>query len=148
MQVNIREAVSDDYMSIFGLIKNELGYGHLDYDKLCVRLEEMKANDSYLTIVAELDGRVVGFIGFDIGLTYNYESERIYILALAVAKEHQRQGIGARLSRWVEDYATGNGIRIIVLTSRFQRTGAHAFYEQNGYSKKSFGFYKELNNPY
>jgi len=144
MKLSIREAMSGDYKPIHGMIENELGYRLLNFEKLCARLDRMKKDDRHLTIVAEADGRTVGFIGIYRGLAYNYEGEYIQVLALAVTKEMQRKGIGALLTRWAEDYAVANDIHTIVLTSRLQREDAHAFYESKGYIKRSYGFYKEL----
>ena len=144
MQVNIREACSDDYLSIFSLIKNELGYEYTDYDKLCIRLELMRADDSYLTVVAECDGDIVGFLGLHRVIAYNIVNESMHITALAVFNNLQGKGVGSQLLRWAEEYAINNGIRNVVLTSRLHRAGAHAFYEANGFERKSYGFKKEL----
>lgn len=144
MNFNIREARSDDYSSIFLLIKNELGYEHIDYDKLCIRLELMKASNAYFTVVAEYEKCIIGFLGLHKVIAYNVDGECMQISALAVSKNLQGNGVGSQLLRWAEEYAIDNNIRKIVLTSRLHRTGAHAFYEANGYEKKSYGFKKEF----
>ena len=144
MQLTIREARPDDYGAIHSLIANELGYEQTDFGKLCVRLGKMDADPDLLTVVAVAEGKVVGFIGLCRGLAYNIDGEYMQISALAVSTELQNKGIGTRLMKWAEDYAENSGIRNIVLTSRLHRTAAHAFYESIGYSKKSYGFKKDL----
>ena len=62
MQIDIREAFPCDYHAIHSLITNELGYAHIDYDKLYVRLELMKLDNKYLTLIADYEGTVVGFM--------------------------------------------------------------------------------------
>jgi predicted N-acetyltransferase YhbS len=52
MQIIIREAQAEDYLSIGYLIKDELGYKDLNFEKLFERLQIMKSSDKHLTIVA------------------------------------------------------------------------------------------------
>ena len=144
MQIILREARLDDCLSIGNLIKNELGYKKLDSEKLLIRLKKMKFDDKHLTIVAESDGNIIGFIGFFKGIAYNYDGEYIQIIALAVSSQYQNIGIGSKLLNWVEDYAIQYDIRSLGLNSGLKRTEAHAFYEHKGYLKKSYGFVKDL----
>jgi len=144
MQLTIREAVPDDYSVIYSLVVSELGYAQTDYGKFCTRLDIMNADVNLSTIVAAVEGKVAGFIGLSKGIAYNIDGEYMQVSALAVSKEHQRKGIGSRLTKWAENFAVSNGITTIVLTSRLHRTDAHAFYESNGYVKKSYGFKKDL----
>jgi len=144
MQLTIREAIPADYWAIHSLIANELGYDQTDYNKLCARLDLMNADTNLSTIVAVAEEKVVGFVGLRKGLAYNIDGEYMQVTALAVRKELQNKGIGSRLMKWTENYALSIGIHNIVLTSRLHRTGAHAFYESNGYVKKSYGYKKDL----
>jgi len=144
MQIIIREAQAEDYLSIGYLIKDELGYKDLNFEKLFERLQIMKSSDKHLTIVAENDCKIVGFLGFYKGIAYNYDGEYIQIIAFAVYKEHQNKGIGSTLLRWIEDYAINHGIRSFGVNSGLKRADAHAFYEHNGYLKKSYGFAKDI----
>ena len=144
MQISIREARPDDYHAIGELIKNELGYSQIDVEKLYIRLDKMKADDAHMTVVAESDGEIVGFIGTHRGLAYNVETEYLQIFSMAVRKELQNKGIGSQLIKWAENYAVENNMERIILTSRLHRTEAHAFYEGNGFIKKSYGFMKEF----
>lgn len=144
MQLKIREAEKKDYDSIYQLIRNELGYGQVDYEKLCVRLDLIDSDDKQLTVVAEDNGRIVGFIGICTGVPYNYEGEFMQVLALAVSGDMQKRGIGAELMSWVEEYARKRGISCITLTSRLHRADAHAFYESIGYANRSHGYKKYL----
>ena len=144
MQMLIRKSQDEDNISIGNLINEELGYKDLNYEKLLNRLQKMKSDDKHLTVVAEIEGKVIGFIGFYKGIAYNYDGEYIQIIALAVKKEYQNRGIGSQLLKWVEDYAIGHNIRSFGLNSGLHRTEAHSFYENNGYLRKSYGFVKEI----
>ena len=144
MRIDIREAQQVDYPTIGELIKNELAYPLVDLEKLYTRLNKMKTDVMHATVVADIGGGVAGFVGAHRGLAYNIETEYIQILAIAVKKDLQNRGIGSRLIKWVEDYAVANNAERIVLTSRLHRVEAHAFYESNGFIKKSYGFMKEV----
>ena len=144
MQLTIREAKADDNMSIYELIKNELGYQQLDYEKLLDRLEAMEQDDKHLTIVAVAGGRVVGFIGILRGIAYNIVGEYIQIVAFAVVDDLQNKGIGTQLLNWVENYALDRNIRVFEVSSNMRRLDAHSFYEKNGYTRTSYSFKKTL----
>ena len=98
------------------------------------RLESILSDSDYLTIVA-CDGEdIVGFAGARVGLLY--ENDRCYgqIMALAVASDRQRQGVGRMLLQALESALMGREVSVLVVTSGNHRTGAHGFYERNGYT--------------
>ena len=148
MQINIRKAESVDYISIGSLIKDELGYQHLDMDKLFDRLDIMEADDKHLMVVAEIGNQVIGFIGIYKGIAYNYDGEYIQIIALAVLATHQSRGVGSQLLKWVEDYAEKQGIRSFGVNSGLLREKAHIFYERNGYIKRALALPKIFNHNF
>lgn len=55
-------------------------------------------------------------------------------MALAVASDHQRQGVGRLLVQAVESVLIGREVSVLVVTSGNHRTDAHRFYEKNGYA--------------
>ena len=61
-----------------------------------------------------------------------------------IKKEKQNMGIGKKLLEYMEQYAKDKGISSIVLNSGVQRTAAHAFYQNNGYDKRSWCFSKRI----
>lgn len=144
MDVLIRLAETRDYPAIAGLLHKELGYPKLDKALLYQRMDRMAADEDFTTAVAEKDGTVVGFMGLNRRLSYNYDGEVIQIIALAVSESCQGQGIGGRLLRWAEDYARQLGIFDFIVSSGFQRLDAHRFYEGNGYRKTSYTFKKHV----
>lgn len=143
MTIAIREAATADYPAIYDLIQNELGYQDLDQAKFFQRMERIAEDVNYVTIAAELDGSIVGFLGLRRGIAYNLDGEYIQIIALAVSKQKQGHGIGTRLLAWAEAYGRKNGAVKFTLNSNMRRTDAHQFYERNGYQKSSFAFYKD-----
>ena len=143
MQISIREACENDYQAIRNLIKNELGYHDIDFDKLFQRLKLMEASKHHATFVAVEKDQVLGFIGLLNYITYEIDGY-VRILAMAVSQEYQGKGIGSRLLEQAEQYARHNNITQIMLTSNQNRLDTHRFYERNGYTAESFGFFKTI----
>lgn len=141
-KIIVRNITKSDYISVYNLIKNSLGYRNA-IASLSARLDRLTDN-GYTTLVAELNGVVVGFVGFLVMYAYEFEGDYIRILALASDKDYQNIGAGTALLNAVEKYATDNGISTIALSSGAERTEAHSFYENRGYYKYGFGFKKEL----
>ena len=98
------------------------------------RLEAIVQDGGYDTLVACDGAEVVGFIGTRIGRLY--EGDELYgqIMALAVAPDHQRCGIGRTLIEAAESVLVERGAQVLVVTSGNQRADAHAFYENCGYA--------------
>ena len=55
-------------------------------------------------------------------------------MALAVAMDHHRRGIGRTLIEAAESILVERGARVLVVASGNHRDDAHAFYEKNGYT--------------
>lgn len=141
----IREAEEQDFSAICTLMKNELGYSDLNDAKTINRLRYFKDNNDWVTYVAVGRGEIMGFIGVMKSLAYNIEGYYSQIMALAISEKAQRKGIGTKLVQKAEEWSVANGIDDIGVNSSIKRIGAHAFYEKNAYTKKSFSFKKVLN---
>jgi len=73
--------------------------------------------------VAEVDGRIVGFLVGKPG------EDRAFISWIAVHPAHWRKGIGGKLLKAIEEKANKAGLRIVELGTPFARK----FYEKYGY---------------
>lgn len=144
MHIIIEEAAPQDILSIGNLIRYELGYTNLDFNKFTNRFQMMKQNKDYLILVAKDADRVVGFIGTCKGIAFELDGEYMRIIALAVNRDYQHKGIGSQLIRHAEDYAIEQNIHYTAVSSGLQRIDAHRFYEKNGYTKKGYSFKKEI----
>ena len=142
MDITIREAITNDYSDICRIINTSLGYPDVTLPALSERMARMQANGNYFNLVATDGAEIVGFISVSQGIAVEIDGDYFRIIALAVDETHKRRGIGRALLAHMEQIAEIRGIRYFTLSSGFQRTGAHAFYEQNGYEKKSFAFSK------
>lgn len=139
-----RKYESRDLSAIRTLLADDLGY-HTQISSLSKRVEKMMRLGNYQIFVACDSGKVVGFVGCVSYLAFELENEGMKIIALAVSKEYRRKGIGTALLKTAEQYAAENHFDVILLNSGLDREGAHAFYESQGYRKKSIGFIKNRN---
>jgi len=139
-----RKADEPDYQDIIKLMKNELGYPDLDEAEAVARLDYFRRSDDWETFVAVVDINVVGFIGVMKNIAYNIDGYYAQIMALAVAEKARRHGVGTSLVKRVEEWSLSYGITDIAVSSNMRRLDAHAFYEELGYTKKSFSFKKSL----
>lgn len=138
----IRECEASDVKSVFELIQNELGYSEITENEVTERFERMKALDDYRVLVAEIDGKICGFVSVVREISLEINGELLRILGLAVKAEYQRKGIGAALLKETEMIAAERKMALVTLSSNFKRPEAHKFYESQGYFKTSYTFKK------
>ena len=138
--ISIRDAISTDAHDLTNLI-NELGYPAEAQD-VWSRVEKLPK--TYCTLVAVLEGRVVGFIGLLTLPVYEHPRPIGWILALSVSSSKRRRGIGRALLAAAEKHYRALGVNDIRLSSGLQRGDAHAFYDQLGFDKVGYRFKKKL----
>jgi GNAT superfamily N-acetyltransferase len=145
MEIKIREIVANDYTEVVFLWNDVLEIRNVNDENFRVTTEKMNEDGNYKTFVALFENDVVGFVTIVQALSIGVSIGYLHIQALAVKKEFQHCGVGTKLLRHTENYAKELGISSIILCSGFKRTGAHAFYENNGYHKDSYCFDKIIN---
>ncbi len=141
MTLLIRSAVQTDAVELAELI-TELGYP-APAGEVWARIEKMPI-ETYETLVAVLDGRVVGFIGLLTLPVYEHSRPIGWILALCVSPRSQRQGVGRALIQATEAHYRDRGVTDVRLHSGLQREDAHEFYEKMGFAKSGYRFKKKL----
>jgi ribosomal protein S18 acetylase RimI-like enzyme len=100
-----------------------------------------KATDKYHTLVAEIDGRVVGFI------TYELKGEKGETVLLAVHPEFQRRGVAAQLNQAALDAMKAAGVKMAVAETGGEdgHAAARRAYEKVGYTGLPLvRYFKEL----
>jgi GNAT superfamily N-acetyltransferase len=110
------------------------------------RIERLSRLPHRVVFVAELEGRIAGWI--DAALECHLQSEDAVVIGGLVVKDGLRgHGIGWRLCQAVEAWARSLDIRKIRVRSQIKRSEAHRFYLQRGYEqvKTSAVFEKSLN---
>jgi GNAT superfamily N-acetyltransferase len=138
----IRAATLADAKQIATLM-TALGYP-TNATEMKARLEEIFADPTYTTIVAELGSEVIGMAGACIARFYEKPGLYARLVALVVSEASTGHGAGNALVRAVEKWGAEKGVGEIFLNSGIQREAARAFYEKLGYRVTGVRFSKEL----
>ncbi len=138
----VRDLILRDYKTIRFLL-DELGYPTPE-EEVKERLERINSDKTLKTLVAEIEGEIVGFIG--LCKSYSYERSGCYIriTALIVSEQYREKGIGTRLLQAAEEWARLLNASCIVLSSGLNRKEAHKFYENKGFYIKGYSFFKDV----
>jgi GNAT superfamily N-acetyltransferase len=138
----IRTAETNDAAALAELMC-ELGY-ETNTLEMRMRLEKIAGDVRYRTFVAVEQGKVRGMIGTFAYHSYEHNDLGGRILALVVAKDSRRNGLGRRLIEAAEHDFSQRNITRVAVNTRFEREDAHKFYEKLGYRQNGFRFVKNL----
>jgi GNAT superfamily N-acetyltransferase len=143
MAVIIRGAQVTDLEHVRTLTA-QLGY-QVDSATLLPRLSHALSSGDQEVFVAEMDGRVVGWV--HVAVWQFMESGRVGMIAgLVVERSQRRHGVGRLLMGRAENWIAAQGCSIVRLWSSAGRVEAHRFYERLGYQniKTQYSFGKSL----
>ena len=125
-------------------LTNQLGYGVTarEIDERCKALLDI---DGSVALVAEDDGRVVGWVQALDRILLQWKRV-LEIGGLVVDQDRRGEGIGALLVDAVAEWARSNGHTALFVQSNVVREGAHDFYPALGFShwKTSHTYVMEL----
>lgn len=145
--MNIRQETKNDYKAVFNLIKEAFKNEALSDHKEQFLVERLRKSDAFipeLSIVAEIDKKIVGYI-LTTKLKIKNESNEFESLALApvsVLPEFQGKGIGGKLIIESHKKAKELGHKSIVLL------GHENYYPKFGYQQAdTFGIEFPFNVP-
>ncbi|PRX78908.1 putative N-acetyltransferase YhbS [Bacillus sp. V-88] len=145
-EMEIRKVTQSDVKEL-AILMNQLGYP-TSLNEMKLRMAQIDSTPDYLTLVAEVKGKVAGMVGLTKGYYYEMDGCYVRIVALVVNSAFRNMGIGHELVSEAERWARHIGAKGIGLNSgnREERLKAHAFYRRRGYVAKSTGFAKNLNS--
>ena len=109
MVMEIRRFHNEDISGICNLINSELGYD-VSCEDLKARVLQMQEDKNYVILTAVDEEKVIGFMGLQICLAFEIKGKVMRIIALAVARHSQGQGIGSALIQEAEKYANEKNI--------------------------------------
>ena len=92
-----------------------------------------RTNGDAITLVAELDAQVAGFVDARLDRSpdpMHRDLTYCHIVEIAVAVQHQGQGIGERLLTAAEDWGRQRGAQLASLEFLAANTRASAFYQR------------------
>jgi GNAT superfamily N-acetyltransferase len=140
--VTVRPAEAGD-AAVLASLMTELGYTTRAAE-MEMRLEVIRADSRYATLVAVVDGKIAGMIGIFSHYSYEHNGPSGRIIALVVTETMRDRGVGTQLLAAAESILAERNIRRVALNTRFEREEAHQFYEKAGYKRNGFRFVKEL----
>lgn len=140
--MTIRNAEPGDAAALAELM-TQLGYPTAA-DAMAARLASILANPQFATFVATTKAAVCGMIGLCWSDSYEHDDRSGRIVALVVADQARRQGIGRALIDAAERHFATIGVSRISLTTRLEREAAQRFYSAAGYARTGIRFAKIL----
>lgn len=143
--VKVREARPQDWPAVAVLLA-ELGrpeaLGSDEEPTLRDVYEAYLTRPDAAALVAEVDGRVVGFVDLEFRTRLNFSTPQAWIPDLIVSEAERSRGAGASLLAAAEELARERGCWGISLESATWRTRAHAFYLREGWKDTGKAFTK------
>ncbi|MCW8895287.1 MAG: GNAT family N-acetyltransferase [Sulfurimonas sp.] len=99
-----------------------------------------------------MEYKMIGIMDGEILITYAgvavetnlYHKRHLYVYELVTDEKYRSKKYGEMMLEYLYDYAKMGMCENIVLSSGFERENAHRFYENNGFTKKSFVFLKSI----
>jgi ribosomal protein S18 acetylase RimI-like enzyme len=108
------------------------------------RLTAILRDATYQTFVACDGDTIAGVIGTRVGPMYELDHPYGQIMALVVAEDYRRHGVGLMLVHAAESHFIEQGAGVSIVTSAHRRADAHAFYERHGYAFDGRRYKKSL----
>lgn len=122
-------------------LHRELGWNpafQADGSTLLQRLKALITEESALLLVAEFNGRVIGYIHGEIITHLLFAGREMYISEVFVMEKHRSSGIGRALISAIETEAVQQRcFRISVLNSRERESYQRGFYPSLGYDERT-----------
>jgi len=147
MKITIRKATNDDLEGIIELLKELLramkDTEGLDHQQLAENCQALLADQSHYLLVAEDQGKVVGFINFCIRRTCLHPAPSALIDEMVVSANYRRQGLGEGLLLAAIERCKQLGCYEIEVSTETTNTTARKFYSRLGFEER--GVFLERN---
>src|SRR5262245_18583904 len=130
--MQIRLARPADAAAVNELL-HQLGYPQDDTAATASRIQAWRHDPASAAYVADPDGDLAGLVAVHVCPFFERTGAWARIVALVVAKQARRQGVGGQLMVAAESFATRFGCTRIEVTSADHRDDAHEFYQRLGY---------------
>jgi len=99
-------------------------------ERLKFRQEALSKKDLAIHLVAEKEGRIIGFC--DAGIAREYKEAKGEIYAIYLLKEYHGSGIGKNLFHKASDFLLSNDLAPFVVWALKDNLPARKFYEKHG----------------
>lgn len=139
-EVIIRLCERDDLSDVVKLMNElrEVAQGDeiafRDVNKIFTEMEPRP--ELYLNVVAEISGKVVGFISAIFYRTVFHKGGTALINELIITQAERRKGIGKRLVQMVQEEALKRGFDEVEVGTERANEGAQGFYRRCGFNEE------------
>ncbi|MBN1690555.1 MAG: GNAT family N-acetyltransferase [Dehalococcoidia bacterium] len=149
LDIEIREMEVDDIPEVFHLgekvfTAEKTPTLYRTWDEF--EVVSMFTSDQDHCLVAELGGRIIGFILGNVITKRKSAWKYGYLVWLVVAPEYQRHGIASRLYNRFADIMTEEGVRIFIVDTEADNLEALYFFRSKGFNSPQQHIYM-TNNP-
>lgn len=158
MTVSIRLMQASDRAAVIGLLieltAHEAALSDdrttgLDTAAACLADDAEKASETGgAQIVADIEGRVVGYLALQLGragpYVHDHLRDHVHIENIVVASEHRKAGIGQALLAEAERFARAAGRKVILLGVLPRNDLALSAYRRAGFAELSIEMVKVL----
>ena len=134
----LRKATRSDERELFTLVRAFPTSTTPEFSAFRHAFESMLADLSAALFVAEVDGRLVGYLAGYRHVTFYAGGYTAWVDEIFVSPNTRKMGIGTRLMALFEEWAAQRDCKLVGLAT----AGASAFYERLGYASKA-GYYKK-----
>ena len=128
--VRLTESDCDAARKTFAMMAQVLGDGYSELSEAWVK--KLLRNDSFWAVAAFAGGEAVGGVTAHTLPMTNGEFSELFLYDVAVARNHQRLGIGRRMIQWLRQAASAAGIQIVFVPAENKDIHALDFYKGLG----------------
>ncbi|MBV9209151.1 MAG: GNAT family N-acetyltransferase [Acidobacteria bacterium] len=151
LNISIRRATIDDVSEIVRLLADDgLGSRREKYEEPLPEsyyqaFREIDADRQNELVVLELDGQIIGTMQLTFIPSLSFQGgKRAQIEGVRVDSRHRNLGLGHKLFEWAIARARAEGCRLVQLTTNIERTDAHRFYHDLGFTASHTGMKIDL----
>jgi len=126
-----RQATIKDLKACAEIFKEEANRPPYSKNRTLKKAEERIKSyfKRFKPFVAIIDKKIIGFIIVD----KDPDEKKLYINELWISKEYQRQGLGKKILKNIEDIYKKKGIKKFYLVADTRKGGALGFYKKQKY---------------
>ena len=144
LTIETRKCRSGDFDQVLALLEQLWPEMDLDAQALeRVYLKYLEAETDECVCAVE-DSEVIGFCSLNIKNCLLHAGTLAYVDILIVKEGYRGSGVGASMLDRALEITRERGCAAVWLDSGFQRTGAHEFYNAQGFKRLGFLFGKTL----
>lgn len=139
----IREAKPEDFEDIWILLRQLYVKDSIKKSKTRELFLSALNKDS-IQLLMEVDDEVIGYSAVFFTDDIQVQGRVGHLSELIIGKEHRGNGFGTRLLERTCKIAKRKRCKELQFPSNFSRKRAHRFYENLGFNKTAYYFWKEL----